>query len=146
MSGTANVNINVGGPTGPIVVKRQSGCLMQILYFCFIGFWLGALAACLAYFLLLLVITIPLGVRIINHIPYLMAHRQPPLVLTPWGQEVKAQQHSLLIRALWFPIGMIVTAIWMCIAYVLCCTLILMPVGFWMFDRAPALLTLHNSR
>jgi uncharacterized membrane protein YccF (DUF307 family) len=137
------VNVNLGAPV--MQVHRQPGCLIQLLYFCFIGCWLGGLAVGLAYLLFALVITIPLGVKIINRIPYLMALRQPPLAVTPWG-EVKVQQHNILLRAVWFVfVGFSLTAIWMSLAYLLCITIIGMPAGFWMFDRAPALLTLRKS-
>lgn len=140
-----NVTVNVAGP-GPVNVQRKTGCLLQLIYFLFIGWWLGALAVVLAYFLFALVITIPLGVKIINRIPYLMALREPPQQLTIWGQELKVQQRPFLLRALWFVIvGLWLTLLWMVLAYLLCLTLIGMPLGFWMFDRAPALLTLHRD-
>ncbi len=135
-----------GNPSMPTVeVQRQPGCLIQLLYFVFIGWWLGALAAVVAYLCFALVLTIPFGVMIINRIPFLMALRQPPVLITPWG-EAKTPQYNIILRALWFVvIGLWLTAIWMVVAYVLCLTIIGMPLGFWMFDRAPALLTLHRS-
>ncbi len=144
---TVIVNVNVGQSAGPMVLQRRTGCLMQLLYFCFIGCWLGALAVGLAYVCFMLVVTIPLGVAIINKIPYLVALRQPPLVLSAWGQEIQVQQHSFIVRAIWFIfIGLWLTGVWMGLAYVLCLTIIGMPAGFWMFDRAPAMLTLHKSQ
>ncbi len=141
-----NVNVNVGpGYSGPVQVRRQTGCLMQVIYFLFIGWWLGALAVSLAYFLFALVITIPLGVAIINRIPYLMALREPPQLLTPWGV-VQVQQHPMLLRAIWFLlVGLWLALFWMSLAYMLCLTIIVVPIGFWMFDKTPALLTLHRE-
>jgi len=99
----------------------------------------------LAYFLFALIITIPLGVKIINRIPYLIALREPPVLATLWGT-VAVQQHSLLIRAIWFIlIGFWLAAFWMSLAYALCLTIIGMPLGFWMFDKTPAILTLRKS-
>ena len=138
------VNVNVGQP-GPMVVHRKTGCLLQLIYFLFIGWWLGAAAVILAYLLFALVLTIPLGVMIINRIPYLMALREPPVVVTPWGQ-AQVQQHNMLIRIIWFVLlGLWLTLAWMVVAYLFCLTIIGMPIGFWMFDHAPALLTLHRS-
>lgn len=137
-----NVNINLGAP---VPVQRKTGCLLQIIYFLFIGWWLGALAVGLAYILFALVITIPLGVKIINRIPYLIALREPPVLSTPW-EAATVQQRNMLIRIIWFIlIGFWFAALWMSVAYLLCLTIIGLPLGFWMFDKTPAILTLHKS-
>lgn len=140
-----NVNVNVGAP-GPVQVQHKTGCLVQLIYFIFIGWWLGGLAISLAYILFLLVITIPLGVKIINRISYLMALREPPVQMTYWGQQVAVKQRNIILRTIWFIlIGIWFAAIWMTIAYLLCLTIIGMPAGFWMFDRTPAILTLRKN-
>lgn len=140
-----NVNVNVGAP-GPVQVQHKTGCLLQLIYFIFIGWWLGGLAISLAYFLFIPVITIPLGVKIINRIPYLMALRESPQQMTLWGQQVEVKQHNIILRTVWFIlIGLWVAAVWMSVAYVLCLTIIGMPIGFWMFDKTPAILTLRRS-
>lgn len=137
-----SVNINLGAP---VQVQRKTGCLLQFIYFLFIGWWLGALAVGVAYFLFALVITIPLGVKIINRIPYLIALREPPTLITPWGAAT-VQQRNMLIRIIWFIlVGFWFAALWMSVAYLLCLTIIGMPLGFWMFDKTPAILTLHKS-
>ncbi len=139
------VNVNVDGPAGPVRVARKTGRLTQLLWFLFIGWWLGALAVVAAYLCFALVITIPVGVSIVNNIPKLIAQRQPPITVSYWGQ-VQTPQHNIILRAIWFIVlGLLLTAAWMSIAYALCLTIIGMPIGFWMFDRAPALLTLHRN-
>lgn len=139
------VNVNVASTPSPtLVVRSQPGCLVQLVYFVFIGWWLGAIAVSLAYLLLLTVIGIPLGVMIINNVPYLMALRRTEPAISYLGS--RTEQHNFLVRALWFVfIGSWATFIWLGIAYLLCCTLIGMPIGFLMFDKAPMLLTLHRN-
>jgi uncharacterized membrane protein YccF (DUF307 family) len=140
-----SVTVNVGAP-GPVQIQHKTGCLLQLIYFIFIGWWLGALAVGLAYLFFLLVITIPIGVKIINRIPYLMALRESPTQVTYWGQQVEVKQRNIILRAIWFiVVGIWLTALWMTIAYILCLTILGMPIGFWMFDKAPALLTLRRS-
>ena len=142
-SNSVNVIVNVAG-TPTIIVRNQPGCLVQLLYFVFIGWWLGALAISLAYLLFLTILGIPLGVMIINKIPYLMALRQTDPVISYAGSA--AAQHNFIIRALWFLlIGFWLTALWLSLAYIFACTIIGMPIGFWMFDKAPALLTLRRN-
>lgn len=144
MTQPVNVNVNVGAP-GPVQVQHKTGCLLQVIYFLFIGWWLGGFAVVLAYVLFALVLTIPLGVKIVNRIPYLMALREPPAQLTVWGQ-VEVRQRNIVLRTIWFLLaGLWLTALWMAVAYLLCITILGMPIGFWMFDKAPALLSLRRA-
>lgn len=143
-----NVYVNVSQaapqPT-PIVMQSQAGCLVQALWFLLVGWWAGSLVITLAYLLLLLIITIPLGIGLLNNVPYVMALRRPTKMLIG-GQEVKIPQHNFLLRTLWFLlIGFWFTAIWLSLAYLFCLTILGLPVGFWMFDRTPAVLTLRRS-
>ena len=142
MNNQVNVNVTMAGaPT--LIVRNQPGCLVQFLYFVFIGWWLGALVVVLAYALLLTILGIPLGIMMINKLPYLLALRQTDPIISYVG--VQTPQHNFLIRTVWFiAVGFWFTAIWLVVAYVFACTIIGMPIGFWMFDRAPALLTLHR--
>ncbi len=127
-----------------VVVRSQPGCLVQLLFFIFIGWWLGGLAVTLAYLLFLTIIGIPLGVMIINKIPYLMALRNTEPVISTPGHN--ARQINIIIRVVWFfLLGWELTALWISIAYIFCLTILGMPIGFWMFDKAPGLLTLHQS-
>jgi len=144
MTQPINVNVTVG--TGaPVVAQRKTGCLLQVIYFLFIGWWLGALAVVFAYLCFALILTIPIGVKIINRISYLIALREPPMAITPWGP-VHVQQRNIILRALWFLlVGLWISSVWMVVAYALCLTIIGMPIGFWMFDKTPALLTLRRS-
>lgn len=137
-----NVTVNVAGlPT--IIVRSQPGCLVQLIYFAFVGWWLGGFAVTLAYLLFVTIIGIPLGVMIINKLPYLMALRQTEPVISLAG--VNTPQHNLLIRATWFLfVGWWLTALWLLIAYFLAGTIIGMPISFWMFDKIPTLLTLRR--
>lgn len=145
-----NVNVHVSvsqaaaQPT-QIVMQSQAGCLVQVLWFSVVGWWAGSLVIGLAYICLLLVITIPLGIGLLNQVPYVMALRRPTKMLIS-GQEVKVPQRNFLLRTIWFLlIGFWFTAIWLSLAYLLCLTILGMPAGFWMFDRTPAVLTLRRS-
>ncbi|MCS6827799.1 MAG: YccF domain-containing protein [Caldilinea sp.] len=129
----------------PIMVKKGPGCLVQILWFVFIGWWLGSFAVSVAYIFFLLIVTIPLGIAILNNIPMIMALRQPDRLITPYG-EVRIPQYPVLVRALWFIIvGWWLAAIALSVGYFLCMTIIGLPLGFWIFDRVPGLLTLRRD-
>jgi uncharacterized membrane protein YccF (DUF307 family) len=128
-----------------IVVKERPGCLLQLLWFVFVGWWLGAAAVAFAYLMFLLIITIPLGVAVLNIVPELFALRAAPRRVTVYGP-VQVEQHNILLRILWFGlVGWWLAGIVLVVGYVLCLTLIGMPLGFLLFDATPALLTLRRT-
>ena len=132
-------------PQPVVTVKQGPGCLIQILWFVFVGWWLGSFAIGAAYVLMLLVITIPVGIAILNNIPLLMALRQPDKLITPYGV-VDKPQHNILVRALWFIfVGWWLAGIALTVGYALCMTIIGLPIGFLIFDAVPGLLTLRKS-
>ena len=64
----------------------------------------------------------------------------PPTVIV----ERPAGGPGCLLRALWFIfIGVWLSGIVVAIAYVFCLTIIGLPVGFWLFNRLPVVLTLR---
>lgn len=136
---------NEMGAATPVLVKERPGCLLQLLWFVFVGWWLALFAVTFAYFMFALVITIPVGVLVLNALPELIALRAAPRVVTPYGV-VQVQQHNILLRALWFVVvGWWLTAIALALGYALCLTIIGIPLGFVLFDAAPALLTLRRT-
>ncbi len=135
--------------TRPIVYEQTSrpGCVLQILWFAFIGWWLGALWVVVAWVLCLTVIGLPLGVAMLNNVPQVIALRGRRLVqVSPDGRVSDVPQVNFFICAIYFLlIGWWLSAIWMVAAYALCMTIIGLPLGFWMFDLVPALVTLKRA-
>lgn len=122
--------------------------VIRVLYFIFIGWWLGALVSGVAWFLNATIIGLPLGLWIINRLPTF-------ITLRPQEQQWHLQdgvlvstveQRPFLIRALYFLIvGWWFSGIWMAIAYVALVTIIGMPIAFWMYGRVGAVTTLFRS-
>lgn len=135
--------------TRPIIYEQTSrpGCVLQILWFAFIGWWLGALWVIVAWALCLTVIGLPLGVAMLNNVPQVMALRGRRLMqVSPDGRVSDVPQVNFFIRAIYFLlIGWWLSAIWIVAAYALCMTIIGLPLGFWMFDLVPALVTLKRT-
>ncbi len=136
-------------------VKKNNnpGCLVQILWFAFIGWWLGQAWMTVAWVCMVTIIGIPAGVWMLNRIPKVMALREPSSVerITPRvdgsvkKEAVNKPQVNIVLRAIYFVlIGWWVTAIWLEAAYAISMSVIGLPIGFWMFDLAPGLLTLKR--
>lgn len=134
--------------------KSGPGCLVQVLWFVFIGWWAGQVWIFIAWLLMLSVIGIPLGIMMMNKVPQVIALRgeSTALTVTSVGGETvvsvggQVPQHNIILRAIYFLlIGWWLSAFWMELAYAICLTIIGLPVGFWMFDRVPALVSLRRS-
>ena len=132
--------------------SASPGCLIQALWFVFVGWWLGALSITAAWFLNITIIGLPLGMAILNNIPRILS-LQPPKkefqVIQTNGTtiiyETKLPQRNFFIRALYFLIiGWWWSAIWLLIAYFLCITVILIPISLEMFRLTPFMTTLKR--
>lgn len=132
--------------------NQNPGCLVQLLWFVFIGWWAGQLWIALSWLLMLTVIGIPLAIMMLNALPKVIAlrgkERQLMIQVSEAGVVVLTTSRpspNLLIRIIYFLlIGWWLSALWMELAYFLCLLIIGMPLGFWMFDRVPALLSLRR--
>jgi uncharacterized membrane protein YccF (DUF307 family) len=141
--------------TNSVVVetKRNPGCLLQLVWFAFIGIWLGQAWMVAAWVLMISIIGLPLGIAMLNMLPKVIALREPTHQMRVIRREdgrmvledVEGPQVNFLIRALYFIlIGWWLSALWMEVAYLLTATIIGIPLGFWMFDQVPGVLTLRR--
>jgi uncharacterized membrane protein YccF (DUF307 family) len=131
-----------------IVYEQGSrpGCLIQLLWFAFVGWWFGLLWVSVAWFLNVTVIGMPIGAAMLNNVPMVIALRGRRLVnVSSAGQVTGVTEIPFIIRAIYFVlIGWWLSATWMAVAYALCMTIILLPVGFWMFDLTPMIVSLKR--
>jgi len=128
------------------------GWLVRILYFIFVGVWLGAIWIIVAWIFNITIIGLPLGLAMINSLPQVMtlrpARRREVIEVrngVPIVRSEPLHQHNFLLRAVYFIlIGWWLSLVWMILAWALTgVTLGLgLPLAFWMFDRVPALTTL----
>ena len=135
----------------------QSGpsLLIRVLWFLFIGWWLGLIWVLIAWFFNLTIIGMPLGLAMINNIPQVMTLR-PARVYTVIenrnGSQVIRQrpleQNPFLLRALYFlAVGFWFSLVWMLLAWLISLLTLglAFPLSFWMFNRVPAVTTLARS-
>ena len=158
----SNVNVNIQGKSGP-------GFLVRALYFIFIGSWLGFLWLQIGYALCVLVVTLPLGLVMLNNLPAVLTLRprsnkttsvnvqtvavQPGMPGAP-GVMVSnvnvnvggTQQTSFFVRTLYFVfIGWWLGYFWACLGYALCVFIVTLPLGLMMLNRLPMVITLKKN-
>ena len=135
--------------TATIVARKNPGCLVQLAWFAVFGWWIGQAWVAVAWFLAATVIGLPLAVMMLNRVPEVIALRgETELLVRNWGGRTvvtEVPQYNILLRALYFLlVGWWASAVWIETAYALCCTVIGLPLGFWMFDRVPAIVSLRR--
>jgi uncharacterized membrane protein YccF (DUF307 family) len=141
-----------GIPDMTVIVERnQPGCILQIAWFIFVGWWATGLWISAAWFLCALIVTLPFGALMLNNVPKVLALREPGgdlrlSVVTADGQLVSFhQQRPFILRALYFLlIGCWWSAIVIGVAYFFALTIIGLPLAFWLFDYVPAAVTLRR--
>ena len=149
-------------PPPPVVVFQGTAgppMLVRILWFLFIGLWLGALATVVGWVLCILVLPLPAGVMILNRLPAIMTLRQAsrtPVVSYTSGVTLirtgmAAPQLPLVARAAyflligWWASALVLAVAWCLVALpVLTLGLSLAP-AFLLFERVPQVLTLRNE-
>ncbi len=134
------------------VIRQERGAnlLLRAVYFLVFGLWFSAIWASIAWVLCVTIIGLPFGLWMLNRLPQVTTLRpqRGDLLLTASGelQRIGVPQLNLLLRALWFVlVGWWLSALWMAAAWALCAVIIGLPVGFWMFDRVPAVVTLGRN-
>lgn len=136
------------------VTRSGPGCLIQFLWFIFLGWWLGQIWILLAWLINLTIIGLPLGVWMLNRVPQVMLLREEARLTTvvqmPDGRLVLRQselpQHPWLLRALWFLlIGWWLSLVWLEVAWFFCGTILLLPVGIAMINVVPAIVSLRRT-
>jgi uncharacterized membrane protein YccF (DUF307 family) len=159
-----------GAPAGPLLQPAYAGgapvytmavptfqlathshLLLRAVWFVLIGWWLGLLWTIGAWLFNLTLLGLPVGLMMLHRIPTIMT-LQPrgtgrvylgatgPIVLQP-------VEHPLPLRAIWFVlVGWWASLLWMLTAWALSATILLLPIGFWMFNRVPTITTLAAEK
>jgi uncharacterized membrane protein YccF (DUF307 family) len=140
----------------PAVQPPESGpgLVLRAIWFVLVGWWLGQIALFVGWFLTVIVITLPLGLYLLNRLPQITTLRSPT---REWVAEQTASgttvvhaaeqaQRNLLLRALYFvAIGWWFSLVWLEVAWLCGITLVLLPVSFWMFSKSAAVMTLRRT-
>lgn len=148
-----HVHVNVAPPTIMVAPASEGHSLIvRALWFVCIGWWLSAFAIAAGYFLVYTIIGLPLAFMLFNKLPQITTLRARN---RQWTAEVRngvtvlttrhTDQYNWALRFLYFvAVGWWLGAVWLAAAYLLQFLLITIPITLWMYDRAPAVMTLHK--
>jgi hypothetical protein len=147
----------VPAPAPSVLVLQTSrgpNILVRVLWFLFLGLWLGWIATCVGYVLCLTVIGLPLGLAVLNRLPQIMTLRAPSTALQVSSRGgvtvlgLGTRQRPFLVRAVYFLlIGWWLSFFWLALAWLLAIFWIFgitAAAAFLMFDRLPAVMTLRR--
>ena len=133
--------------------KTGPGLLVRALWFVFIGWWLTGIVSAIAWFAMITIIGLPLGIWLINRIPTIITLR--PRTSTRYAytdelgrivaHEVKIDQPPWYIRGLWFIfIGWWASAFAMAVGWFLIVLIITLPIGLMIYNRVPFIASLYR--
>ncbi len=121
--------------------------LLRVIYFIVIGWWLAGIVTVVAWFFILTIIGIPIGIWLIDRMPTFVTLRpMSPEWHVEGGVAVGGpEQYSWVLRALYFLfIGWWFSFLWLSVAYIALLTIIGLPIAFWMYGRVGAVTTLFR--
>ncbi|MDD3718089.1 MAG: hypothetical protein PHP28_05435 [Actinomycetota bacterium] len=136
----------------PIVIKvKTHGLIIRALYFCFIGWWFGLFWALLSWVMYATVVFAPLGVVMLNKVPGAISlkarERNMRVITDESGYTAKlenAEQFPLWVRVIYYPFGLAFSLAAIFLGWFLCVALITLPLGILVFNRVPAIASLHR--
>lgn len=132
------------GTMAPCTAGDPLQLILRCIWFVLVGWWLGLIWTVFAWLFNLTIIGLPVGVTMLNMTPQVMTLRARRI--RPGGRGDRQADHPFVLRALWFIfIGWWASLLWMLLAWGLSATLLLLPIGFWMFDRVPTITTLAQE-
>jgi uncharacterized membrane protein YccF (DUF307 family) len=140
-------------PAGQPIVYTDSagpGCLVRVLWYILVGWWLSGLAIGLGWFCAVTIVGLPLAFMIFNRIPALMTLRRRTVIYEATVRDGvtylrgrNPDQLPLLARAIWFVfVGWWLGLIWMYAAWFISLPIITLPIGIWMMNRIGGVITL----
>jgi uncharacterized membrane protein YccF (DUF307 family) len=125
---------------------------VRVLYYIFIGWWLGLFWALLSWIMYATVIGAPIGAKMLNMVlgAISLKARARDVKVVP-GQtgysleQVRRRQVAWWVRVLYYPIGLVLSLAVILLAWLLCAFLITLPLGIILFNKVPAVASLSRQ-
>lgn len=121
--------------------------LLRAAWFLLVGWWLTPVVLFVAWLLHVPIITIPLGIKLVNQVPRVLTLKPPSEVagLRDPDDADPSSQYPLLVRAVWFVfVGSWLSLTWVTVASLFAVTVVGLPVAIWLLNRLPFVLSLYR--
>lgn len=134
-------------------VQRGPGLLVRAVWFVFVGWWLTGIMSAIAWFFMITIIGLPVGIWLINRIPTFITLRPRTREVQAWTAadgtvrytEREIPQVAWYWRGLWFVVvGWWASALVMAIGYALILLIITLPFGLMLYNRVPFVASLYR--
>jgi uncharacterized membrane protein YccF (DUF307 family) len=139
----------------PAVIAAQGGpgIVLRAIWFIFIGWWATGFLLLLAYFFSVTIILLPFAFVLFNVVPTVLTLRPRRTHITMEMRDGvmhishgNVPQRAFWIRAPWFVlVGWWASGFCIVVGYLLCLTVILLPVGLMILNRIPEAMTLRRN-
>jgi uncharacterized membrane protein YccF (DUF307 family) len=123
--------------------------LLRVIWFFAFGWELTAGWILVAWVLNLTVVGLPLGVWMLNRVPQVLTLKARPGM---WQEDKSGRRYQdvkqapFLLRAVYFLlIGWWLSLLWAVVGYLLCVTIVGLPLGVMMLNGLPAVTTLQRG-
>lgn len=138
-----------------IDVEQRDGSpsvVVRALWFIFVGSWASGVWLSVAWFLNVTIIGMPLGLKMINKVPWIVSLKsrdvENEVLDSEDGVTVREgtnQQRSILVRGVYFLlVGWWASGIWMSLAWAASVTIIGLPLAIWMYGKLPLVVSLYR--
>ena len=139
----------------PTVVTATGGpgLVLRAIWFIFIGWWATGILLSVAYLMSLTIVLLPLSFVLFNAVPTVLTLRPRQMHISSELRDGvmhvshgNVPQRLFLIRAIWFVlVGWWLSGLVILLGYLLCLTVVLIPVGVMVLNRIPEAMTLRRN-
>jgi uncharacterized membrane protein YccF (DUF307 family) len=139
----------------PTIVTATGGpgLVIRAIWFIIIGWWATGILLSFAWLLSLTIILLPIAFVLFNVVPTVLTLRPRRTHITTEIRDGvmhishgNVPQRTFLLRAVWFVVvGWWLSAVFIVVGYLLCLTVILIPVGVMVLNRIPEAMTLRRN-
>lgn len=142
----------MGGQAVVLETRSGPGFLARAVWFVSIGWWLSGLMSVIAWFAMITIIGLPLGIYVVNRIPTLTTLRPRTRQITAIMDagllritEQKRSQQAWYVRFVWFLlVGWWASAVVMGVGWLLCFLVVTLPLGLFLYNRVPFVASLYR--
>lgn len=142
-------------PSSTVFVRQPNdpGCLLRILWYVLVGWWLSGIMIAIGWALMVTVVFLPAGLWFLHRVPWAQTLRPRTRELhseyrdgAVFVSESTIPQYPWYVRLVYIVlIGWWWGAIWLTIAWALGLLLVTLPLSILMIDRSPAMVSLQRN-